>query len=441
MGSSARLRLFFAFFILIFLASYPRTAAAQFATPVIDGVINAGEYGTHTNGQNKFGAWYMTWDDTNLYIGIDSSNFNEGAVVYIDYDPLSPYVNGGTNAAGNLSGFNYDGAQFTSLPMRADWVAYFKNGYREYRSRDGSGGWGAPTAGFGAFATSGTNIREISIPWSNITGGVRPASFNWFGYIVSGSGFIYNGTSGSGTNPEGFVGLSATAQYYYTVSSTANGASTKPFNRLSATVTTTGSLGVSSLYDLTINGASGTTLSGSLSTFGTLSIGSGNSYVPGAGFTVGNVLIDGSLTLVSGFGNWMDVSGNWTFNTGATFIANNMVEFVGFGTQTIGGTAQTVFSGIYAANSTKLLAQNVTVISLAVDGVPTIFDIGTFTLTSTGSIISSGGGDVNFSNGSSHLPYPIQRPVVQQCQQDTPSGHTERQWDVHAEHGGKHCEC
>ncbi|NTU64517.1 MAG: hypothetical protein HGB05_14240, partial [Chloroflexi bacterium] len=70
-----------------------------------------------------------------------NANVSEGVVLYIDKDPVVP-ANGGSNANGNLTGFNYDGTNFAALPFRADFVVYFKNGYREYRTADGAGGWG-----------------------------------------------------------------------------------------------------------------------------------------------------------------------------------------------------------------------------------------------------------------------------------------------------------
>ena len=119
---------------------------AQFATPVIDGVIEPGEYGNTTNGTNQIATntaqtWYMTWDATNLYVGITNANLSEAAVIYIDANPLNPPA-GGTNANGSLAGFNYDGTDFASLPFRAQFVTYFKDGYNEYRNSNGSGGWG-----------------------------------------------------------------------------------------------------------------------------------------------------------------------------------------------------------------------------------------------------------------------------------------------------------
>lgn len=400
MSRFARFCILLVFIIATF--TIPRTVSAQFATPVIDGVISAGEYGTHTNGQNKFGEWYATWDDTYFYVAINNSNINEGAVIYIDHNPLTPYVNDGTGTDGTLAGFNYDGAQYANLPFRADWVGYFKSGYQEYRTRDGANGWSAQTTGFGSFATGAGNVREFAIPWAVITGGPRPANFNWFGYVVSSSGFVYNGTSGSGTNPEGFIGTTAIAPYYYTVSSTANGSSTKPFNRLSATVIQSTSLLVSNLYDLTINGGSNT-LTGSYNIAGTLRIHSGATYNPGGAFSTNDVLIDGTLTLSTTPGNDMYVSGNWIFNTGAVFTPNNRtVYFNGAGAlQNIAGTASTTFAGLYASNGgTKTLTINTQIGALDVDGATTVFDITNRTLTSTNYISTSSGGTVDFDTGT-----------------------------------------
>ena len=97
------------------------------------------------------------------------------------------------NADGNLTGFNYDGSSFSSLPFRAAFVTYVKNGYREYRNSDGSGGWGGSTAYYGQYADNGSNqnTREVAIPWSAITGGGIPSSFVFFGYLTSSGGYVY----------------------------------------------------------------------------------------------------------------------------------------------------------------------------------------------------------------------------------------------------------
>ena len=253
---------------------------AQYSTPTIDGAISSNEYGTHTDGQNKQGNFYMTWDGTNLYVGITTSNVSEGAVLYLDKDPLST-VNGGTNSNGNLAGFNYDGTSFTNLPFRADLVVYFKNGYREYRTANGSGGWSNATSAFGSYSNnSGTNTREVAIPWSAI-GGI-PGSFNMFSYVTSSGGFVYNQVPT--TNAGGNIGTTATYNYYYTVSSTTNGSATKPYSRLSYATNTTATISsTNSLYDLTVNAGITLTLAATQSVTNNVTV-SGNSTLSAGGY-------------------------------------------------------------------------------------------------------------------------------------------------------------
>ena len=140
----------------IFLAACSISLKAQFNTPAVDGIIEPGEYGNTQNGTNQIGTntsqtWYMTWDATNLYVGITNANLSEAAVIYIDANPVNP-PNGGTNANGNLTGFNYDGEEIATLPFRAQFVTYFKDGYNEYRNSDGNGNWTNPVSNYGTYA-------------------------------------------------------------------------------------------------------------------------------------------------------------------------------------------------------------------------------------------------------------------------------------------------
>jgi len=219
----------------VFLAACSIPLKAQFNTPVVDGIIETGEYGNTQNGTNQFATstsqtWYMTWDATNLYVGITNANLSEAAVIYIDANPVNP-PNGGTNANGNLTGFNYDGEEIASLPFRAQFVTYVKDGYREYRKSDGNGNWTNPVSNYGQFAdnaNTGPNTREGAIPWSAITGGGIPSSFLFLGLITSSGGYIYGQVPND--NGGGQVGTSAVYTQYYVVNSTANGASTPPFS-------------------------------------------------------------------------------------------------------------------------------------------------------------------------------------------------------------------
>jgi glycosidase len=215
---------------LSFFASAP--AWAQWNTPTIDGNIASGEYGPNNqlnNAGNTGQTWYMTWDANNLYVGIVTANISEGAVLYIKGNPQNAPTCC-SNADGSLAGFNYDGAEFSSLPFRAALVTYFKNGYREYRNSDGNNGWTGPTANYGQYADDGgnNNTREVAIPWSAITGGGIPSSFAFFGYLTSNGGYVYG--QAPPDNPGTFVGSNATASRYYAVINTGNGSSTPPFS-------------------------------------------------------------------------------------------------------------------------------------------------------------------------------------------------------------------
>ena len=207
---------------------------AQWNTPAIDGTITTGEYGTNNSLSNAGGTgqtWYMTWDATNLYVGIVNANLSEAAVIYVAGNPQTPPTCC-SNADGNLVGFNYDGTDFASLPFRAKFVTYVKTNYREYRNSDGNGGWTAPTAFYGQYADNSMNqnTREMAIPWNAITGGGGiPATFVFFGYLTSSGGYIY-GQVPTDNNIGGVVGTSATATQYYAIVNTANGTSTAPFS-------------------------------------------------------------------------------------------------------------------------------------------------------------------------------------------------------------------
>jgi hypothetical protein len=224
-------------------------------TNPINGTIASNEYGTHTNGNNQqssaTGTWYMTSDASNLYLGISGANTTQGAIIYLDKAPVVP-VNGGSNSDGTLVGNNYDGSSFANLPFRADLVVYFKDGYQEYRTANGSNGWSNATSSGMTYSSSGGNVREIAIPWSVIGG--RPTAYNWFGYVAYSGGGAYasvpteNPGSGGGLT----IGTSARWDRYYTVSTS----STMPFSRISYTFTSGSdvlSFGSISAYDFTRN--------------------------------------------------------------------------------------------------------------------------------------------------------------------------------------------
>ncbi len=217
--------------VLTVLLAVVAPVSAQWTTPIIDGTITPGEYGSNNEYDNAGGTsqtWYMTWDANNLYIGIVNANLAEGAVIYVAGNPQTPPTCC-SNADGNLSGFNYDGSDITSLPFRAKFVTYVKDGYREYRNSDGSGGWTGPTSNYGSYASNSaaSNTREVAIPWSAINSGGIPSSFVFFGYLTSSGGYIYGQVPTD--NNIGGVGQ-GTATQYFGITSTGDGSSTPPFS-------------------------------------------------------------------------------------------------------------------------------------------------------------------------------------------------------------------
>ena len=209
------------FIVIVAVIFVTLPASAQWNTPTIDGSIGTGEYGTNNSLQNAGNTgqtWYMTWDATNLYVGIVNANLAEGAVIYI-----------ATGGSGTTTGNNYDGTSFSSLPFPAQFVTYFKDGYNEYRTSNG-GAWSSPTANYGAYASNGSNqnTREMAIPWSAITGSGIPSTFNFFGYLTSSGGYVYG--EAPSDNPGAVIGTSATYTQYYAITNTGNGTSTPPFS-------------------------------------------------------------------------------------------------------------------------------------------------------------------------------------------------------------------
>lgn len=385
-------------------------AQAQWATPTVNGTIAAGEYGTHTNGQNQQTnggqTWYMTWDDTYLYVAVAGANTAEGVVIYIDHDPIVP-VNGGTAANGNVVGQSYDGVNATP-PFRADFVCYVKSSYNEYRRRNGSGGWGSATTAAIPQSSSGSN-REFRIAWSAITGGgTRPASFNWFGYVV-----YVTGVYGPVPTPNQSGGMSPPAttynRRYYTIDDTADGTSTKPFNQISYSYVHTISqinFGTLDVYDFTMNqpGFSITKAdSGSQWNVarhfrvdaGTIDCGASTNGT----FVTGDVTIgpDGSLLLSSASGGGIEAGGSFV-NNGGTFSPNGRsLTLNGSTTKTL--AVGQVYNLVVNGTGTVHLGQSLGVEnnltlngSLLLNGFTLTHTGGTASINSPAAVVTNGGG-------------------------------------------------
>jgi|GEM_PF-2417721 len=403
----------------------------------IDGVISANEYGTHTDGNNQqssaTGTWYMTWDNTNLYIGVTGTNTSEGAIVYLDKDPITP-VNGGSNTNGNLVGNTYDGSNFANLQFRADLALYFKDGYNEYRTADGSGGWSSATTGSTYASASGT--REIAIPWSSIGG--KPAAFNWFGYVGYSGGGAYASvpTENPGSAAGLTIGSSARWDRYYTVSDTTIPSGTKPFARNSYTFTSAtdvNAFGLISAYDFTMNSSGryisrtgGTT--GDWTIAGNLTVGDGAIYM-GSSAAAHGVNIAGNLNLLGGTysidqsTSATNVTGNVSIASGATLLLSGTIggdlavngNFSNAGTftnngrlVTFGGTAAqsitgaTTFGYLTLNNALGLTLNNAVTVANDLALTAGKVTLGSNNLTVSGSITSSATNYVT-TNGTGQL--------------------------------------
>lgn len=363
-------------------------AKAQFTTPTVDAAYDgAGNYpNTYTSGTTNY---YLTWNDTDLFLCMLNANETEPVSIFLDVDPIVP-VNGGTDADGTRVGIAYDGYTGPpNLPFRADILIYAHNGYRELFRRNGTGGWTSLGGGNDGICGGGTNDytgnangqyssnnngngaggddrREFRISWSRLLGtinsGARPASFNWMGYVSYNNGMYaqvpvenYNGNNVNANN-NGLV-------RYFTVSSTANGSSTNPFSRNSYTqplTVTSATFGGISVYDFTMNssgqsitrttGAGGAwTVSGNLVVAaGTLSSGSSTNNI-----AAGNVDIrGGTLTLSSAAGGDLNVSGNFTKTSGTFNCNSRSVNF--------NGTTKQIYSSNATENINFLNISNVT---------------------------------------------------------------------------------
>ncbi len=182
----------------------------QWQAPTCDGVVSAQEYGgalytTASGSQN----WYMTWDATNLYVGLDTATLTEAAVIYVGYSGLGP-----------MATYTYDVTGGT-LPFAADAVVYAKSGYQELRlgSQD-AGTWGSAVTNAVTFCSNGTTREEV-IPWTALGSNGLPASLRFLAYATSGSGYVYGQIPTS--NPSGNIGTSATFTNDFYVADTGTG--------------------------------------------------------------------------------------------------------------------------------------------------------------------------------------------------------------------------
>jgi hypothetical protein len=188
---------------------------STYHTPTCDGTVSASEYGGAQNVTTSGSqTWYVTWDATNLYVGLDNATLTEANVLYV-----------GFSGNGYQTAQAYDGTGGT-LSFAADGVVYAKTGYQESRVATSSA-WGAASTGTVTFCSSGMTREEV-IPWTALGATAIPTAFRFFAYATSGTGFVYGQIPT--TLPSGNVGTSANWNHDFYVASTNNGSGNFPFD-------------------------------------------------------------------------------------------------------------------------------------------------------------------------------------------------------------------
>ncbi len=322
---------FLLFILSLFLIN---TAIGQgFRTPSLTGNVATDFMAAEKMSTGSGLTYAMTWDATNLYLGVGGSGAfvkNEPTLAYFDTDPFLP-LNSAANT-GSISGYNnYDG-RTGSFPYNANVVIYMKANYAEIRTTT-AGAWGASTNITPAVVT-GANDIEITIPWSSFPGGVRPPAMLSTFFKTNGFG----GTDAYGVMPgDTYIGNVNTTPFaatnYATTFSTANGAMSNTFSatcmppKLEANMPLTidfndyrggGFANAPLLGQLCNNTWAATGLSDGAKTFG-----SAAAYIAtgdhARGVTLGNVVTGGFYGLDRGTGNhafWIQPGGS-DFTTGA----------------------------------------------------------------------------------------------------------------------------
>ncbi|MBS0661071.1 MAG: lamin tail domain-containing protein [Verrucomicrobia bacterium] len=116
----------------------------------------------------------------------------------------------------------------------------------------------------------------------------------------------------------------------------------------------------------------------------------------------GSVTLNGALSLGNVAGGDLNVAGNWTFNTGATFNTNTRaVTFNGSTAQTIGGTASTTFSFLTINNTSGTGASaGVSLSQPATVAIQLTLTAGVLVTTNTNIVLVSATGTSAVSGGS-----------------------------------------
>ncbi|MGQ9806715.1 MAG: hypothetical protein ACUVRP_11680, partial [Chlorobiales bacterium] len=372
---AAFLRLFVFFFVVA-----THSASAQHTTPTIDGSFdNSTVYPNSLSSDGR--TWYVTWDNTNLYVFVQGAGVGNRVLMYFDTNPSIP-VNGGTD--GSVVGINYSNTHLTTLPFSAEAFVALETGYRQLNTCFTGTSFSLPIVVTGApgwaFANVGGDF-EAQIPWNAINNNSgRPGAFNWFGYITDNNNGGNYFSKVPTANPGGIIGTTLpnatnTAGYerYFKITNTGNTTSTSPFvldcytfvrfigvdaNPFGAITVEDFTMNTASRSIVRASDASNWTINGTLRiNNGTVNFGSNT----GSCTVKGNIVIgsNGTLTL-SNNPNALTVNANMEVNGTLNPNSSSTVRFSGTGTQSVSGTTSPInFRNVIVSKPDSRIEDNV----------------------------------------------------------------------------------
>ena len=253
--------------------------------------------------------YYATYDGSNLYIGAfnTSGNFSssDNFTIYLDSDPLTAPATG----TGTTAGQSYNSVTGT-LPFTANYNVHAEQGYQEARSFGSS--WASTISG--VTYLTGSNYREVKIPFTSIGSPVALYMTMWMGY----NGGFFANAPGANIAASG----NPTIVNYF------------------------GGIGLSSI-DCAPLKTTNLAITGSVA----------NNTVPTAGVVYGKLTFTGNATLANSFGIAPGGIYNQTAGT-VSLSAAKTITFGGPSSQTGTGSTFNQSGGAFSVNATSAFVAN-----------------------------------------------------------------------------------
>ncbi|WP_167855070.1 T9SS type A sorting domain-containing protein [Hymenobacter wooponensis] len=241
------------------------TQAQTKVPPKIDGTISyssetATEYGSKGENWVESGVlalggtrWFLSFDDTYLYIGVEGVAAEVPAVLYFN-TKASAGITSGIEGSSVTLPFAADVAVTVGTNATSSLVQFAESTGKGFEWRPSV--LPAPTA---SDVLSLANSREIRIPWSSFNTGTKPSTFEWLAYLQTAI-----------NNPAPVINKTETDYaYYYNVFTPSNAPT---FGRLSYTASPTATTTPGgTFFNYAVNtGKKEVTLAGNLTVNGTL---------------------------------------------------------------------------------------------------------------------------------------------------------------------------